>query len=59
MQEYMSVRQASEKLKISIPTVYRLIRSGELPSVKLGGNVRIPADTLATRLEEQAAQAER
>jgi excisionase family DNA binding protein len=40
------VSETAELLSISRSTAYRLIRSGQLPSIKLGGIIRVPYDEL-------------
>lgn len=42
----LSVEQAAERLSIGRTTVYRLIKTGELQSVRVGRLRRIPADAL-------------
>jgi excisionase family DNA binding protein len=49
---FLSPAQAADLLGVSRFTVYRLIRSGQLPSVRVGGQLRIPRRTLAQRLAE-------
>ena len=43
---YLTVDETAERLLISVPTVYRLIERGELPSVKIGRARRVPLETL-------------
>lgn len=43
--------QVAEALSISPAAVYRLIRSGELESVQIGGSRRVPADALRAFLD--------
>ena len=45
--EYYTVAEVAEHLRISPMSVYRYTRSGELPSVRMGKTVRIPAAALA------------
>ena len=40
-EEYLKPIQVSEKFKVGLKTVYRLVASGRLPSVKMGRSVRI------------------
>lgn len=40
--ETMTVQEAAEKLSISKSFAYRLIKDGEMPSVRLGRKVRVP-----------------
>lgn len=48
----LAPRDVALLLNVSRETVYRLIRSGQLPSVRVGGQLRIPRRTLAQRLAE-------
>jgi excisionase family DNA binding protein len=51
--ELLTVQEVAERLRCSVPTVRRRIRSGELPAVQLGGpgaGLRVPADGLAAWL---------
>ena len=43
---YLTAAEAAERLGISLRTVRRRIADGSLPSVKLGGAVRIPVSAL-------------
>lgn len=43
---YLSAKETAERLGISLRTVRRRIADGSLPSVKVGGAVRIPASAL-------------
>lgn len=43
---YLSAAQVAERLGISLRTVRRRIADGTLPSLKIGGAVRIPASAL-------------
>ena len=45
-----TVREVANRLRLSERTVYKLVRSGELPAVRLGDQYRIPADALRERL---------
>jgi excisionase family DNA binding protein len=49
---FLSPAEAAATLGVSRYTVYRLIRSGQLPSVRVGGQLRIPKRVLAQRLAE-------
>ena len=46
MQQMLSVRQYAEKCNISVSTIRRLVRRGELEHVRYGRVIRIPADAL-------------
>jgi excisionase family DNA binding protein len=49
---FLSPAQAAELLSVSRFTIYRLCRAGQLPSVRVGGQLRIPRATLVRRLAE-------
>lgn len=45
-----TVRQVAHLLSLTPPTVYRLVSTGELPSVRIGSSIRVPADALSEYL---------
>lgn len=52
--------EAAEAIGVGRSKVYELLASGELPSIRIGGSVRVPVDVLrewiARRLVEDAGQ---
>jgi excisionase family DNA binding protein len=46
--EFLSPRAVAARLGVSANTVLRLVRAGRLPSVRVGWQVRIPGDFLAS-----------
>jgi excisionase family DNA binding protein len=40
--EYLTPKEAADLLRVSLRTMARKVKSGEVPSVKFGGIVRIP-----------------
>lgn len=48
-ESYLSAAQVAQRLGISLRTVRRRIADGTLPSLKVGGAVRIPASALEIR----------
>ncbi|MFY9226107.1 MAG: excisionase family DNA-binding protein [Blastocatellia bacterium] len=48
--------EAFEVIAVSRATGYRLIESGQLPSIKVGRLVRIPVDKLKTWIEQKLAE---
>ncbi len=46
----LSVAEAGESLGVSVSTVWRMIRRGDLASVRLGGRRLIPEDALEARV---------
>ncbi|QBI19377.1 DNA-binding protein [Egibacter rhizosphaerae] len=50
----IKITDAAERLGISDSHIRKLIKNGEIPSVDLGGAVRVPLEPLADYLNEQA-----
>ena len=48
-QDLISVEAAGRALGVSRSTVWRLIRRGELPSIRRGGRRLVPADATRSR----------
>jgi excisionase family DNA binding protein len=51
--ELLRVEQVAKKLQLGTATVYRLCQRGEIPSVRIGTAVRIPAGALDEWLQRQ------
>ncbi len=51
--EFLTTDEVLEYLRINARTVYRLIRNGELPAVRIGRQWRIRRDDLDQWLETQ------
>jgi excisionase family DNA binding protein len=49
----LTAAEVAEQLRVSTMTVYRLIRRGELPAVRVGRNYRVRASDLETYLDGQ------
>ena len=49
-----TVGEVAEHMRVSTMTVYRLIKSGELPAIRVGKNYRIRGDDLGSYLEAAA-----
>ncbi len=54
--ELLSITDVCHVLGMGKSWVYRRIRSGEIPSVKLGRNIKVRRQDLETYLEEQLQQ---
>jgi len=52
-QPLLSVPQAAELLSISVRTVYTLVDRGELPSIRVGGQIRFVPSVLESWLTGQ------
>jgi excisionase family DNA binding protein len=51
--------EAADAIGVSRSKAYELISSGVLPSVRLGGSVRVPVEALRAWIAEQIQQAKR
>lgn len=49
----LTANEVAEQLRVSTMTVYRLVRRGELPAVRVGRNYRIRQRDLAAYLDGQ------
>jgi excisionase family DNA binding protein len=52
-QRLLTAAEVAEDLRVSTMTVYRLIRRGELPAVRVGRNYRVRLADLEAYLAEQ------
>jgi len=52
----LTAREVAGTLRVSTMTVYRLIRRGELPAVRVGRNYRVRASDLEGYLEAQVVE---
>jgi excisionase family DNA binding protein len=50
---FLSVKETAHYLKVSEPTVYRLLRFKAIKAAKVGGQWRIPVSELLKFIEEQ------
>lgn len=53
--QFVTVHEAAQFLRVSAMTVYRLIDSGDLKSVRIGRNIRIHVADLDDYLKHLAA----
>ena len=51
--ELLTVREVADAMRVSTMTVYRLIRAGALPAIRVGKHFRIRARDLEDYLEAQ------
>ena len=52
----LTVREVAETMRVSNMTVYRLIRAGELPAIRVGKHFRIRTQELNAYLESQTVR---
>lgn len=48
---FLTVAEVAEMMRVSTMTVYRLVKSGELPAVRFGRSYRIPETAVAAAVE--------
>jgi excisionase family DNA binding protein len=48
--------EAAEAIGIGRSKIYELLASGELPSIRIGGSVRVPVDKLREWIDRKAAE---
>jgi excisionase family DNA binding protein len=53
MSEYLTLEEAAERMGVEYKTLYRLVRSGDLPAGKIGRLYRIRAEDLDAYFEKQ------
>lgn len=46
MEDFMTIEEVSKKMKVSVMTIYRMIKRKELPAFKFGRNWRISSKKL-------------
>jgi excisionase family DNA binding protein len=54
----LTVAEVANVMRVSNMTVYRLIKSGELPAVRVGKNYRLRETDLERFLEERSVRTE-
>ncbi|WP_263250601.1 helix-turn-helix domain-containing protein [Saccharopolyspora rosea] len=52
----LTVEAAARRLSVSRATMFRLLKSGDIASVRIGQARRIPADALTAYVERLAAE---
>ena len=53
---FLTVAEVAEMMRVSTMTVYRLVKSGELPAVRFGRSYRIPETAVAAAVELPAGK---
>jgi excisionase family DNA binding protein len=54
----LTVAEVARAMRVSTMTVYRLIRSGDLPAVRVGHNYRVRASDVERYLTSRSVQTE-
>lgn len=55
----LSVAETADHLGIGRNRTYDLVKSGEIPSVRIGRTIRVPYEPLRRWLEEQVVRSQR
>ncbi len=54
--EYLTANEVAERLKLNVETIYDLMKSGQLPAIKIGGRWRMEASELREWFKTLASQ---
>jgi excisionase family DNA binding protein len=49
--QYLTLREFADQHRVSIRTAYQLARDGKIPTVRIGGQIRVPRAALADWVE--------
>ncbi len=52
----LTVREVADSIRVSTMTVYRLIKGGELPAIRVGKHFRIREADLGSYLDERVVK---
>lgn len=50
---FLTVREISERLNISLPMAYRLVGDAGFPTIRVGRVIRVPEDAFRRWVEQQ------
>ncbi len=50
--ELLTVLEAAKLLKLDRTTLYKLIKSGDIPAIRIGAQWRIPMDELYVKIRD-------
>ena len=53
---FLTVAEVADMMRVSNMTVYRLVKSGELPAVRFGRSYRIPESAVAAAIQTPISQ---
>lgn len=55
--QFLTVQEVADYLKVSRPTVYRLVKKGKIQHIKVEGSIRIKPSDLESFIERQTTPA--
>lgn len=50
--EFYTPHEVAEILRLSYPTVYKLIKNGDIEAIKLGAHYRVPASAIENMIDK-------
>ncbi len=50
----LSIQEAGQALGLGRTTMYRLVKEGKIPTVRIGGRILVPVNRLSEILERKA-----
>jgi excisionase family DNA binding protein len=50
----LTINEVAAALRVSKMTIYRLVQAGELPAIRIGRSIRVPASALRAYLDNAA-----
>lgn len=56
--EYLTVQEVAEKLKLSELTIYKYIKDGDLPAIEFGGHYRVSVPSFQNFLNDHQVEAQ-
>ena len=54
---FLTVQEVADLMRVSTMTVYRIIKSGELPAVRVGRSFRVPEQAVHSYLRDSFVEA--
>lgn len=54
---FLTVAEVADMMRVSKMTVYRLVRSGELPAIRFGRSFRVPESAVLAAIDNHVADA--
>jgi len=57
--DFLTVQEVSELLRLSVLTIYKYIKSGELEALEFGGHYRVSKPSFATFIKNHTVKSKR
>jgi excisionase family DNA binding protein len=59
MSKLLTITEVAERLRLTSQTIYKMIKRGTLPAIRVGSQWRIPVEKIEQWLESQGAKSEK